>query len=96
MRVIVRLTPKAASNRIDGWEKGADGRSCLKARVRAVPEDGKANKALVDLVAKTFGTKKSNVSIVSGSRSRIKQVLIKDPSPDLIEMISAGKGRQSH
>jgi uncharacterized protein len=96
VRVVVRLTPKAASDKIEGWEKSADGRSYLKARVRAVPEDGKANKALVDLVAKSFGVKKSNVSIVSGSRSRIKQVVIEDPSPNLIKMISAGKGHQSN
>ncbi|TIV96749.1 MAG: DUF167 domain-containing protein, partial [Mesorhizobium sp.] len=36
----VRLTPKAALDRIEGVETTADGRSHLKARVRAVPENG--------------------------------------------------------
>ncbi|RWG37062.1 MAG: DUF167 domain-containing protein, partial [Mesorhizobium sp.] len=36
--LFVRLTPKAAVDRIEGIETAADGRSHLKARVRAVPE----------------------------------------------------------
>ncbi|CUX32523.1 hypothetical protein AGR6A_Cc190068 [Agrobacterium sp. NCPPB 925] len=37
---------------IDGVEQDADGNAHLKARVSAVPEDGKANKALIVLLAK--------------------------------------------
>ncbi|TIT75878.1 MAG: DUF167 domain-containing protein, partial [Mesorhizobium sp.] len=51
----VRLTPKAALDRIDGVETTADGRSHLKGRVRAVPEKGAANAALERLVAKALG-----------------------------------------
>ena len=87
MRLMVRLTPKAAADRIEGWEIRADGGSYLKARVRAVPDKGKANKALLQLIAKTFGVAKSNVIMVSGTRSRIKQVLIKDGSKELLKAI---------
>ncbi len=41
--LFVRLTPKAAMDRLEGMETAADGRSHFKARVRAVPENGAAN-----------------------------------------------------
>jgi len=72
----VRLTPKSSRDEIDGVETGADGKSFLKARVRAVPEKGKANKALIALLAKQFGIAKSAVRIVSGDISRLKSIRI--------------------
>ena len=38
----VRLTPKSSRDALEGVEVLADGACVLKARVRAVPEDGKA------------------------------------------------------
>ncbi|MBD1546897.1 DUF167 family protein [Roseibium aggregatum] len=70
--VDVRLTPKSSKDGIDGIEQLADGRCVLKARVRAVPEKGAANTALIKLVAKAVGLPKSAVDLESGSTSRIK------------------------
>jgi len=70
--VDVRLTPKSSRDGIDGIEHLADGRCVLKARVRAVPEKGAANTALIRLVAKAVGLPKSAVDLESGSTSRIK------------------------
>lgn len=53
--LFVRLTPKSSMDRLEGVETAADGRSHLKARVRAVPENGAANHALERLVAKDAG-----------------------------------------
>jgi hypothetical protein len=72
----VRLTPRSSRDAIDGVETDAAGRVYLKARVRAVPEDGAANTALCLLVAKALGVPKSAVSIVSGSASRLKTVRV--------------------
>ena len=72
----VRLTPKCARDAIDGVEVAADGRSHLKARVRAVPEDGKANKALLRLLSDTFGVPASAMTVVSGATARLKTVRI--------------------
>ena len=47
LEITVRLTPKSSRDALEGAESGADGGAWLKARVRAVPEDGKANKALI-------------------------------------------------
>lgn len=74
--VFVRLTPKSARDAVEGAETAADGRVWLKARVRAVPEDGKANKALEKLIAKAAGAPKSTVSVVAGQTSRVKTVRI--------------------
>ena len=50
----VRLTPKSSRDALEGVEMLADGQTVLKARVRAAPEDGKANDALIALVAKSL------------------------------------------
>ncbi len=72
----VRLTPRADRDAIDGVGKRADGETLALARVRAVPEDGAANKALVALLAKTFGRPKSAIDLVAGATARIKQLRI--------------------
>ena len=47
------------------------------ARLQAPPVDGKANEALIALVAKHFGVAKSAVTIKSGAASRRKRLLVK-------------------
>lgn len=76
----VRLTPKGGRDAIEGWETASDGSRHVKARVRAVPEDGKANEALIALLAKTLGVPKSSVRIVSGASARLKRIEIADGS----------------
>jgi uncharacterized protein (TIGR00251 family) len=72
----VRLQPAAAANRIDGIEELADGRRRLRARVTAAAEKGKANKAMIALLAKTLKLPPSTFSVVSGRSSRDKEVAI--------------------
>ena len=72
----VRLTPRAARDGFDGLKEGR-----LHARVRAVPEDGRANAALVQLVADEIGVAKSTVAIAAGKTARLKTVLVSgDPT----------------
>jgi hypothetical protein len=79
--LFVRLTPKAALDRIDGVETAADGRSHLKARVRAVPESGAANQALERMMAKALGVPGSSVAVVAGGTSRLKTLrILGDPA----------------
>jgi uncharacterized protein len=74
--VSVRLTPKGGRDAIDGIETLADGRTVLKARVRAAPHEGEANAALGRLLAKAFAVPPGRVEIVGGATSRIKRVKI--------------------
>ena len=73
VRLTVRLTPKGGRDAIDGWAQ-MEGERCLKARVSAVPEKGKANAALAALIAKTLGVPKSSVVIAGGEKARIKTI----------------------
>lgn len=78
----VRLTPGAATDRIDGWDVDPDGRPVLKVRVRARPVEGEANAALIKLMAKTLGVPKSAVSVDRGGQSRTKRLSIEGLSED--------------
>ena len=77
----MRLTPKGGRDAIEGWTKGPDGKRYLKARVSAPPEDGKANDALVRLIAKALDIGKTRVRIVSGGASRMKIIEAETESP---------------
>lgn len=74
--VHVRLTPKAAHDRVAGVEVRDNGLSVFKARVRAVPENGRANSALLKLLSKDLSQPVGNLSLVAGHKSRIKRILI--------------------
>ncbi len=87
--VFVRLTPKSARDAVEGVEVTDDGRAHLKARVRAVPEKGKANQALVKLVAKAFGVRASDVELVSGDTARLKTLRIAGDPQTIIATIEA-------
>jgi uncharacterized protein YggU (UPF0235/DUF167 family) len=73
----VRLTPKGGRDDIEGIEHLADGRSVLRARVRAAPHDGEANGALARLLARTLGVAPREIALVGGATSRIKRLLIR-------------------
>ncbi len=83
VRLSVRLTPNGGRDAIDGVETGADGETYVKARVSTVPEKGKANKALIALVAKTLGVSKSSVSLLAGDTARKKILRIEGDPEDL-------------
>jgi uncharacterized protein len=72
----LRLTPKGSRDAVDGWAHDAGGAPILKARVTVPPEDGKANVALVSLLAATFAVPKSAVTIISGATARTKRIQI--------------------
>jgi uncharacterized protein YggU (UPF0235/DUF167 family) len=73
VRFHLRLTPKGGRDAVEGWME-MEGARCLKARVSAVPEHGKANAALAALLAKTLGVSKSSVLIAGGEKSRMKTI----------------------
>lgn len=74
--VDVRLTPQGGRDAFEGAERLSDGRSVLRARVRAVPEDGKANAALEGLLAGKLGIARSHVAVVQGKTARLKTLSV--------------------
>ncbi len=73
-RIPVKLTPRAAADRIDGWDIDPDGRPVLKVRVRAQPVEGEANAALTAFLAKALGVPKRDVTLARGGQSRLKMI----------------------
>jgi uncharacterized protein len=67
----IRLQPRAAREAISGERGGA-----IVVRVTEPPVDGRANEALVRLIAKRARVAKSRVTIVRGARSRDKLVRV--------------------
>ena len=72
MRVALKVAPKAAANRILGCADDVEGGQVLKVAVTAAPEDGKANDAVIALLAKAWHLPKRDLSIASGAASRRK------------------------
>lgn len=72
----VRLTPNASKDVIEAWRAASDGSVHLAVRVRAVPEKGKANAALMALLAKQLGLPKRDLDVIRGTTSRLKTVRI--------------------
>lgn len=78
LEIAVRLQPKASANRIDGLD-ATRGRLCV--RVTAVPEKGRANAALVRLLANRLGLPRTGLEVVAGGKDRDKTVLIRHDDP---------------
>lgn len=76
VRLKVHLTPKASKEGVGGLYGDA-----LKVRVKAPPVEGKANEAMVKLMARTLGVSRKSIELVSGQRSRIKIIRVKGLSP---------------
>jgi uncharacterized protein (TIGR00251 family) len=74
--IALRVTPRGGRDQIDGIETMANGRSVVKVRVRAIAEGGEANRAVMELLAKELGARKSGVRLLSGATSRVKQVAV--------------------
>jgi len=74
--VDVRLQPGASRARVDGLAVLDDGATVLKVRVTEPPEDGKANAALVKLLARAWKLPKSAVSLVAGHSDRRKTLAV--------------------
>ncbi len=72
----VRLSPRASRERIEGICIDANGEAALKVAVGAPPEDGKANAALLRLLAKEWKLAKSDIAIVQGATDRRKLLRI--------------------
>ena len=80
----VRLTPKASKNYIDGLVPDAGGGMALKAGVTAPPEGGKANTALVRMLAKAWRLPKTSISVASGKGSRRNTLVIEGDTKSLL------------
>ena len=73
-RITIRLTPRADRDAVVGFEGEAG--EILRVRVTAPPVDGRANAALVRVLATRLGVGQSAVRIVAGQGARTKIVAV--------------------
>ena len=71
INVKVRVQPRSSRDEVVGLEAGV-----LRVRLTAIPERGRANEALVELLADSLGVPKRAVQITRGHGSRDKWVSI--------------------
>ena len=69
-QLALKVTPRA---RVEGIE-GVNASGELVVKVRAVPEDGKANTAVIALISEAFGIPKSRLEITRGATGRHKML----------------------
>lgn len=67
MVIKVKVTPNAPKNQIVGWLNNT-----LKIKIAAPPQKGKANKELINFLAKEWNVQKSDIKIIKGRRSNTK------------------------
>ncbi len=72
-RFEVRVTPKAAANRVILDEAGG-----IRVHVTTVPEGGKATAAVIALLAKAIGIPKTRLELVRGETARDKSFRVRD------------------
>jgi len=72
MILTVYVHPGAKENRIKNWLD----KNTIKVDIAAAPEKGKANKALIKLLSKHFKISPSQIEIIHGKTTRIKQLRI--------------------
>ena len=77
----VRARPGARREGVDGTHGGA-----LRVSVSAAPEQGKANEAIVEVLAGVLKCKRHQVTLLSGASSRSKRFLVAGSTPDEIRV----------
>ena len=81
--VALRVTPRAASTRVQGVEVDGGGHAHLIVRISAPPEAGKANAALIKLLARRWRMPQRDLEVVSGAGARRKVLQVRG-SPDAV------------
>ncbi len=67
----VKVVPGSSRDQIVGWLGDA-----LKIKVTAPPEKGKANEAVIDLLAEALGVSSDDIEVVSGHSSPLKVIAV--------------------
>ena len=81
----VRVQPKAKRPGVQGEQGGM-----LKVAVSAPPEDGRANAAVVELLAEVMSVRRSQVSVHTGQTARNKMILVRGlPRAQLEQRLAA-------
>ncbi len=78
----LQVQPRAARTEWAGLHENR-----IRLRLNAPPVEGKANRACIEWVAKSFSVPKSRVTVIRGQNARLKTVAIDQPDPTLAEEV---------
>ncbi len=70
--ISIKITPNSSDSFVIGYND-----EYLKLKISAPPLENKANKELVNYLAKILRVPKSSFSLIAGDKSKIKRLLIK-------------------
>lgn len=80
----LRVSPRSSRNALLG-EWG----DALKICLRAPPQDGKANSALLDFLSELLQVPKNHIDIISGAAGKTKRILIQSGNaPEIVRKIN--------
>jgi len=88
VRVRLRVQPRARRNRIEGLVPEADGGVALKVAVTAAPEDGRANAAVLALLAEAWDIAKSSLAVTAGAADRRKTIHLRGDPQRLMQALA--------
>ena len=74
MKIPVKVVPNASRDRIVGWLGDR-----LKISVTAPPERGRANRAVIDVLAAALDVPRSRIRVVSGGKTPSKIIEVGGP-----------------
>jgi len=94
LRLRVKVKPQARRDAIDGFAPDVEGEA-LAVSVTAPPEDGKANAALIALLARSWGLPGSSFSVVQGATARRKLVKLAGNAAALAAIIEAWRSSRA-
>ena len=75
----VKLVPNSSFNKVVDYTQ-----DYIRIKISSPPIENKANKELIEYCSKLFDVNKSKISIISGEKSKLKKVLIKDTKLDVM------------
>jgi len=81
----VRVVPRAARDAIAGVRDGA-----LLVRLTAPPVEGRANAALIRLLASALGVPRSAIGIAAGASGRTKRLTLTGTTAEAVTALAAG------
>jgi len=95
VRLFVRVSPRASRDRVEGIERDAAGQERLRIRVTAPPDEGEANRRVIELLADALGIAKSTVAVRQGAHNRNKCLDIEGDTQTLMASLETltGEGK---
>lgn len=88
IKLRIKVTANASKDEIVGWEEGE-----LKIKIRAQPEKGRANQAIIAFLAERFSLPQRNITLHAGQTNRHKCFIIKGISKEIFDIHLSNQGQ---